>query len=233
MTIIEKLRASNRHYMFAVLIAMSAFCFALIAYRVEVSNKITFVFLIWNLFLAYIPYGISTLLTMWEDKIKSKFILLAFIALWLVFYPNAPYILTDLFHFRVRPDIPIWFDLVLILSVAFNGLVLGLLSLLDIHLLIARRFSAFLGWLFVIASSFLCGFGIYLGRYLRWNSWDIVSQPSGLIKDLWVRIADPSAHGRTYGVTFLFCGFIILAYLFVYVLFMMKGEKETAILSDK
>ncbi len=218
MNLFTQLRVSNRLKMMAVLGLMSLYCFSLIAYRVEVSNKATFIFLLWNLFLAYIPYGMSTVLFLWEKNIQSAVILWICIFVWLVFYPNAPYILTDLFHFKVRKDIPIWYDLVLILSVAFNGLVLGLLSLLDIHLIIAKRHSAFVGWLFVLLSSFLCGFGIYLGRYLRWNSWDIVSQPTGLLKDLLDRITDPTAHGRTYGVAILFCVFILLAYFFVYVL---------------
>lgn len=215
---LQRLRAKDRLNMLGVSLLTSLYCFLLIAYRIEVSNRITFLFLLWNLFLAYIPYLISTLLIVWEEKIKSPILWLFFIGCWLLFYPNAPYILTDMFHFRVRAGIPIWYDLVLILSVAFNGLMLGLLSLLDIHLLLNKRFSASFGWIFVLFTSFLCGFGIYLGRYLRWNSWDIVSQPTGLFKDLWERIIAPSIHTRTYGVTFLFCGFICLAYLFVYVL---------------
>lgn len=224
MQIFKQLYTSSRFPMIIVSLLMSLYAFALIAYRIEVSNKATFIFLLWNLFLAYIPYGISTLLFLWEEKIKSHIILLIIIGLWLVFYPNAPYILTDLFHFKVRKDIPVWYDLVMILTFAFNGLILGLLSLLDIHRIIAKRYSAIVGWLFVGLSSFLCGFGIYLGRYLRWNSWDIVSQPTGLLKDLFDRMIDPAAHTKTYGVTFLFCIFIILAYLFVY--FLAEKEKS-------
>lgn len=224
MQIFKQLYTSKRFPIIIVSLLMSLYAFALIAYRIEVSNKATFIFLLWNLFLAYIPYGISTLLFLWEEKIKSHVILLIIIGLWLIFYPNAPYILTDLFHFKVRKDIPVWYDLVLILTFAFNGLMLGLLSLLDIHRIIAKRYSAIMGWLFVGFSSFLCGFGIYLGRYLRWNSWDIVSQPTGLLKDLLDRMIDPTAHTKTYGVTILFCIFIILAYLFVY--FLAKKEES-------
>jgi uncharacterized membrane protein len=197
----------------SVIILSLLFSILLIATRVYLTEKVTFVFLIWNLFLAVIPFVISSVLVLAMHKL-NRVVLVLGILLWLLFFPNAPYILTDLFHLKERSGIPLWFDLMVILSAAWNGLILGLLSLQDIQYVISKRFSVVWSWVAVTLSLGLCGFGIYVGRYLRWNSWDVVTNPLGLTTDLLERITDPFTHPRTVGVTILYTSFLLLAYLF-------------------
>jgi len=140
---------------------------------------------------------------------------------WLVFFSNAPYIITDLFHLRQR-SVPLWFDLMVILSFAWNGLLLGYFSMMNIQEVVEERMSKTVGWLMVVGAFFLSGFGIYLGRYLRFNSWDVISNPQPLISDITHRILHPLQHISTYGVTIIYASFFILSYVG---LKMMMGRK--------
>lgn len=190
------------------------FSVLLLLLRVHVSGDWYFTFLVWNLFLAGLPILASTALKYLDliGRIRwwSGGILLGF---WLLFLPNAPYILTDLFHLAPRPGAPIWLDLLLILSFAWNGLLLGFVSLLDVHDIIARRINPVLGWAFSIFAIVASSFGIYLGRFLRWNSWDVLNAPEALASDILDRLMHPLQHLTTTGVTLGLSGFLILAYL--------------------
>jgi uncharacterized membrane protein len=93
---------------------------------------------------------------------------------------------------------------------------LGYASLLDMQAVVTRHFNQWVGWLVATGSLVLGSFGIYLGRYLRWNSWDVVSSPMGIIHDIYVRILDPMAHQHTYGVTLIFSVFLVIGYLLIY-----------------
>ena len=174
-----------------------------------------FRFLVWNIFLALIPYGMSTLLFLYHEQIKNRWLLLFPLALWLSFFPNAPYILADLFLLHPRQGVPFWYDLALILFFAWNGLMLGYASLIDIQCVLSKRFNPWLGWVISIGSLVVGSFGIYLGRYLRWNSWDILSSPQGLLKDITVRLLNPFHHPQTFGVTLVFSVFLVVGYLTV------------------
>ena len=191
-------------------------CLLLVGFRVHVTDRVTFVFLVWNLFLALIPYLVSTLLVVYHERIRHTALLMLPLMVWLCFFPNAPYILTDLFHLKQRPGVPYWYDLALILFFAWNGLMVGYASLFDIQMVLSQRFNTVVGWLVALASLTLAGFGIYLGRYLRWNSWDVVSSPEELMHDISVRITDPMAHPHTYGVTLVFSAFLVLGYVLLF-----------------
>jgi uncharacterized membrane protein len=213
LAILNRIREKNRISILVVFTLTTLLSIMLVAFRVHYTSKVTFVFLVWNTILALIPYFISTLLVVYHHRIKSPLILLIPIAVWLCFFPNAPYILTDLFHLRQRPNVPYWFDLALILFFAWNGLMLGYASLADIHSILNERFNRLIGWIATLGFLVLGGFGIYLGRYLRWNSWDVISSPSGLIEDISSRIVNPTDYPHTYGVTIIFSLFLILGYV--------------------
>lgn len=185
-------------------------CAVLLGFRLHWAANTKFVFLVWNLFLAAIPLGFALLLS----KVERWRLAAPLISGWLLFFPNAPYVLTDLLHLRPRSGIPVWYDLLMLLSFALISLWLGFQSLQLVQAWIARKSSALMAWCFVAVSLFLSGFGIYLGRFLRWNSWDIVSNPVSLMGDIWERFADPLAHGQTWGVTMGFGGLLLVAYLF-------------------
>jgi len=167
------------------------FSLVLVLLRVWYSQELIFVFMPWNLFLAYIPYQ---LLRSYKPVIKSLESQLAFVGvfmLWLVFIPNAFYMITDLFHLFQREKVPLWFDLVLLMSYAWNGMIFGFLSVRQMEknlLLILPKLPAYI---FVGSIMFLNGVGVYLGRYLRFNSWDIITNPFNLIVEISYLFAHP------------------------------------------
>lgn len=213
LALIKRLKEHNRIYAFLLFGITITISIILVLFRVRHTGKITFIFLIWNIFLALIPYLISTLLVLYQRSLRNRWFLVIPFLMWLCFFPNAPYILTDLFHLKPRPDVPYWYDLALILFFAWNGLMLGYSSLYDIQMVFAERFSKLTGWVMSIISLVLCGFGIYLGRYLRWNSWDVVSSPYELFSDIIHRVLYPAEYYQAYGVTVIFSLFLILGYL--------------------
>ncbi len=203
----------RRLYMPGLLALSTLMCMALLAVRLHIAGSHSFRFLLWNLFLAWIPFGIAWLLDIAEERRRIRtvsYILL--LAVWLLFFPNAPYILTDFIHLRQRPSIPLWFDLALLLSFAWTGLLLGLTSLRLVHNSIQRRFGKAASRIAVTVAMFLGGFGIYLGRFERWNSWDVVFRYDALVADIFNRVTNPLAHPRTVIVTLIFTLFLMLAY---------------------
>lgn len=208
-----RLQQSNRLPLLFLFSITTMLCVTLVAVRMHYTSRITFVFLLWNIFLALVPYFISTLLALYHHRVRRAAWLWLPFAVWLCFFPNAPYILTDLFHLRQRPDAPFWYDLALILFFAWNGLMLGYASLMDMQAIFSERFRPWVGWVISVGTLSLAGFGIYLGRYLRWNSWDVVSSPTGLLHDIATRVLNPMAHPQAYGVTILFSTFLLVGYV--------------------
>lgn len=192
-----------------ILLLASLLCFMLTVFRIYWTSGLGYIFLIWNLFLAWIPFFISTAIIRLSRKNIPQLYLLFLLPAWLLFFPNAPYILTDLFHLRQKTNIPVWFDLMLILSFAWNGLMLGFISLLDIQQFIRTRYSNTLAWILVILVLILSSYGVYLGRFERWNSWDLFFNPFSLAK----AVLDTFSHDQTFGVTLLLSLFLILSYL--------------------
>jgi uncharacterized membrane protein len=192
--------------------ALTAFCIFLSVFRCSYTHSRTFFFLNWNLLLAMLPWGISMLLVM-KPKFRENRVLVSIsIMLWLLFFPNAPYILTDLFHTKAHRGIPMWYDLVLILSYAWTGLLYGLFSLWHIERVLQRYFSIKTITRMSSALFFVVAFGIYLGRVLRWNSWDALTHPVTLLEDILVRFYEPEAYPQTWGMTLLLGVFLNIVY---------------------
>jgi len=142
-------------------------------------------YLFGNLILAWIPLLASMLLDQWEGNASiPQWKRSAAFGVWFFFLPNAPYILTDLVHLGPKYYGHFWIDLLLILLFAMTGLVLAFLSLRSMQERVRRRLNWFAGWLFVAVMSLFCGIGIYAGRFLRWNSWDVVARPWLIVNDL-------------------------------------------------
>ena len=215
---IKKLKKNQRFEVTLLLILMAGFCFSLSIFRYYISETKVFFFLNWNLFLAWIPFIISSFLLIF--KIKSKLSLIVAVAVWIVFFPNSPYILTDLFHLKTRNSVPIWYDLVVILSYAWTGLFCGFVSLLDIEKLLSSYFKRSTINFITASFLFLTSFGVYLGRFLRWNSWDVLSNPFGLFNDILVRIIYPMEYTKTWGVT------ILMGIMLNFMYFMMRSMKN-------
>lgn len=184
-----------------MLALMIAFCFGLSIFRVAVTGTGMYLFLVWNLFLAFIPLCFSSLLYRKERVFQRNWFKWLTAAVWLVFFPNAPYILTDLFHLKWHHSMPQWFDLILILSYAWTGLMAGMLSLRDIEKQFVRKLFPKRAVLILGLLLFITAFGIYLGRFLRFNSWDLIQNPDDLFYQIGHRFAFPWKHPRTWGVT--------------------------------
>ena len=184
-----------------MLILSIAFTMILLTTRMILTHTLTYVFFAWNIFLAIIPLWLSKKL-MQQNQLKIKAVLLLFF--WLLFYPNAPYIITDLFHYVERPPVPYWFDLLICTSAVWNGLILGLISLLQVEQFLALHLKPLQVKAFVLTSFILCGYGIYIGRFLRFNSWDILTDIDGLFYASFDRIIHPFHHQTTWGFTLLF-----------------------------
>ncbi len=162
----------------------------LLLVRFSVTGSTRYAFLIWNLVLAWTSSGF----TLWLSKRLGdsvQWVHIVFLSLWLLFLPNAFYIVSDLIHLRSTGEVSILFDAVLLFSFAVTGFVLGLGSLGLVHYWLRRKTSARASGFIVAGIIVLCAFAIYLGRYLRWNSWDIVTNPLGLLIDVGNRVVYP------------------------------------------
>jgi uncharacterized membrane protein len=133
-----------------------AFTLSLLIIRIVLSNELTYIFLAWNLFLAWIPFALSQKLS----KLTNRWKILFITALWLLFLPNAPYIITDFLHLKQRTSIPYWYDILLLFSAALNGLLLGLSSLLTVEKFLLNRYGSKISGIIMLCSFFLCAFGI-------------------------------------------------------------------------
>jgi uncharacterized membrane protein len=202
---------AKRAFVFFVLLAWCGF---LLAGRVWRSHQLTFAFLVWNLFLAVIPAVAGALVLTLRGTAARLF----WAMVWLLFLPNAPYIVTDFVHLVPRPPIPLWYDVALLLSCAGTGLLLGYSSVADVQEAVTRRFGASAGWCTAMTALLLSGFGVYLGRFLRWNSWDPIRDPATLLARLGGYGLNPMSHPRTVAVTFIYGVCFALGYAALHVI---------------
>lgn len=180
------------------------------------TGHLTFIFLTWNLFLAWIPYCISKWLYHNKNKIKQGYVFVCALLLWLAFVPNSFYILTDLYHIGDEYNdftMPNWYDLAMILSFAWNGLLLGILSVRYVEKIVLEKFHLKYDLLFLYPVMWLNALGVYVGRYLRFNSWDVISNPFALTKDISEVLLHPFAEKYATGMIFCFSVLMTLIYL--------------------
>lgn len=193
------------------LITMSlALSIVLLMIRMKLNQSFFFLFLIWNLFLAIIPFAITTYLRSLE-QIK-KLSLSFYFCIWLVFLPNAPYIITDLLHLRSSNHYLMWLDVLVVTSFAYNGLMLFFLSLADMESILTAFISRKKRFYLMLFILFLTGFGIYLGRFLRYNSWEIVQHPFELFEDIMNILLQPSLHMQAWVFTMTFGAFLSISF---------------------
>lgn len=213
MQFIHQLKKHQRLEFTLLLMASCFLSFGLIVLRVMVTKQLHFIFLIWNLFLAFIPFFIANWLYLFKDRF-NKITVIPVMAMWLLFFPNAPYIITDLIHLYPDKSFGYWYNLLIVVSCAWNALVMGLLSLYDVQNVLMEKFGKATAWIVTVSSVFLGAFGIYIGRILRWNSWDVFFDTKCLMYDISERVINPSAHGRTIGITLFYGIFLLVVYLF-------------------
>jgi uncharacterized membrane protein len=185
--------------------------------RILVLHNTHYAFLIWNLFLAWMPMLFALLAREHQrEGATPGWRFFAFGAAWLLFFPNAPYIFTDVIHLT-RFYSYFYIDLVLILINALTGLVLGFLSLYLMQSVVRRRAGELMSWVFIVAVAFLSGFGIFFGRILRLNSWDVL-MPGTLFHTIGSWATQSSAYSGSVLFSLLFAAFLIVTYLMLYAL---------------
>jgi uncharacterized membrane protein len=186
--------------------------------------------LVWNLFLAWIPFLFSMLAAaIFRRAPRQWWLLLPASGLWLIFFPNAPYIVTDFLHLEYRPPVPLWYDIGLLATFAWTGCFLAIASLRTMQFLVRYYLGSFISWVFAAGALALSGLGIYLGRFGRFNSWDLFFQPKDVVNDILVRVVNPFSNLRFFGFTLMFTAFLIVLYLmFVSIRHMddLEGEPE-------
>jgi len=214
----------------AALALASGLCTAMYVARAAYTGYFHYFFMLWNLFLAWIPLCFAFAARVAYARHTwlryPAFLLCAFF--WLLFFPNSLYVVTDLIHLRPQPGLPMWYDAVMLVAFAWAGLCLGFVSLFLMHGLIARSLGWVVGWLFALAALALSGFGVYLGRFLDWNSWDLLTRPGSLLADIWTRVRHPLAHSHTYAVSLLFAAFFISAYFVLFAFSRLHPEQVPA-----
>jgi uncharacterized membrane protein len=200
----------SRIWLLLALGGCSACSVALLMVRNRATGSVTHRYLVWNLLLAWIPLLAALAADRWD---RRRWTLLAWSAAWLVFFPNAPYLVTDLIHLEVGKDIPLWYDALLFASFSTSGVLLGNASLSLVQAALKRRFGAKFAWCATFTSLLLGGYGIYLGRVERWNSWDLWTRPAVLLQAATRPILDPLGNRRAIAMSILFAGFLVTAYL--------------------
>jgi uncharacterized membrane protein len=185
--------------------------FGMIGFRMLYSDTVSYTFLLWNTFLASIPYALSEVMA--SNKL-SKFKNFAIALVCILFLPNALYLISDFEHLRERPPVPFFFDILLMFYAALIGLLLNIFALRNLRTVFRRyckpRFSDF-----IIASIILLsGFGVYLGRYLRWNSWDLITHPKALLTECFYHSVHPNLFTYTWSVSIGYAFVLGFGYLF-------------------
>jgi uncharacterized membrane protein len=186
-----------------------SFTLVLVLVRILYTNNLSYIFYAWNLFLAVIPLVCSNQLQQ-QQSINFKAVLL--LAIWLLFLPNAPYIITDIFHYELREPIPMWYDLLIVTTAAWNGLLLGIVSLMQVEKFLHIYCKKVWVQGFVLVSLMLCGYGVYIGRYSRFNSWDIVTKPHRILLDSAYQIRHPFQNLHVWAFTVLFGVMLSIVY---------------------
>jgi len=210
---------SRRLATFAALVAMTAFCLALLAARMVYSRSFFDDYLAWNIVLAWIPFLLALALYDIYRRGRSRIVVFALGLAWLAFLPNAPYILTDLIHLAPTYDrVPLWYEALLLVTSAWTGLLLGLISLYLVQAVVRVALGFVVSWLFVACTFVACAFGIYLGRFKRFNSWEIISNPHTIAHAILPNLSHPLMHPRAVGVTVLFSCLLAACYLVFYAL---------------
>ncbi len=227
---INLLRSLYRHYhQIAVVVSLAVatgLCLALLAVRLVHTRTWGYVGLGWNLFLAWLPMlGALAAYNLYKRHSRPSWLVTAACAsFWLLFFPNAPYLVTNILHLHPAAVMPFWYDLMLVNAFAWTGLFLGLVSLYLMQALVQRTAGRLASWLFVLVVSGLTGFGIYLGRFLRWNSWDLLLSPYPVLFDVAVRLRHPIAYHQAFLFSALFSVFFATAYMMLVAAMQLQRE---------
>jgi uncharacterized membrane protein len=220
----------HRHNLavFFLLNAACAVCIFLVVARVAYSDTGYRLGLIWNLFLAWIPFILSYFAHSISWRQRWLFLIIPIIAvLWLIFFPNAPYMLTDLQDLaRKAAGAPLWYDVIIVVWCSWTAMLLGVVSLYLMQDIVQRTFGRMIGWSFVFVISGLSSFGVYVGRFVRLNSWDILQDPGETAMEILGILIDPSRRLAAFLISYTV--FFLFVYLLLYSFGHMLREQTIA-----
>lgn len=212
-------RFLNVHSFYSLLLATLLTC-TLFSVRVYLTGKWLYDLILLNLFLAWVPYGFSLLIAALHLHAPQRRWWLPMLGvLWLLFLPNAPYVVSDLIHLTdllnwpERKPIPLWYDISLFAIYIWVGMFLGLTSLNTIQAIIKRLYGQAISWLFVLMVTGLCGVGIFIGRWLQWNSWDMLLRPHTVLSEFWNAIRYPTGFLPPYLMVVVYALLIFMCYI--------------------
>jgi len=216
--------ANERLVVLAGLGVASALCLGLELVREHRYGAYDFRFLIWNLILAWNPLLIALIVYDRYRRGRPLLLLAPALVLWLLFLPNAPYIVTDFVHLSAGSPAPLWLDGVEVSAFAWTGMLLGFVSLYLVHAVARHRLGAVPSWIGVLGVLALISVGVYLGRVKRWNSWDLLTQPGARLAQLHAHLGDPASLTRAVGISLAVTCLLATAYLVFYVLMAVRLE---------
>jgi uncharacterized membrane protein len=211
----------------AVLVGLglaSVLCLALEFVREAHYHGYGMRFMVWNLVLAWVPLLLAVLIYDRYRLGRPLLRLAPWALLWLLFLPNAPYTLTDFIHLAPGRAAPLWYDGAMISAFAWTGLLLGFVSIYLVQAVVRHRFGSAVSWCGVFGVFALVSVGVYLGRFKRWNSWDLLVRPGRRLAQVAAHLSDPTALGRAMALTLVFTGLLTAAYFAFYVLVGVRLE---------
>ena len=222
---------ANNKYKFALgslLVLATLTSVVLEVVHTRINGVASYTSLVFNLGLAWIPFGAAAVAYLARRNRVTFFLIMPVSTLvWLIFFPNAPYLLTDFNELAsTQGDAPLWFDVILIIWFAWTGLLLGIASLYLMHEIVAVTFNPLIGWIFAIGATVLSSIGVYLGRFLRWNSWDLLYDPIPIAKDMYDIMRHPISNLPSYVFTILFTALFLFIYLTFHLFGNMLQERE-------
>jgi uncharacterized membrane protein len=220
--------ANERLVVLLALGTTSALCLALELVRERHYGALDYRFLIWNLILAWIPFALALLVYDRYRRGTPIVRLVPALTLWLLFLPNAPYIVSDFVHLSGTSVSPLWFDGVELSAFAWTGMLLGLVSLYLVHAVVQHRFGALAGWGIALVVLPLVSAGVYLGRVQRWNSWDLLTKPGSRLAELHAHLDNPLSLGHAFWITLAMTALLVLAYVVFYVLLRARLDPRGA-----
>lgn len=181
--------------------------------RATWSDSFLHKFLMWNLFLAWIPYLCALAMAVLHARHARAWQYVIPALVWLLFFPNAAYLVTDLVNLNEQPPVPYWYDIAFFATLAWTGLLLAVASLFIVQRMVKDAWGAFWSWIVVLFVIGLNGVGIYLGRFLRWNSWDILTDPLQIVRDAAMPFLHPIAYRHSVAVMLVFSALLFVCYV--------------------
>lgn len=205
------------------LLAASALSVGTLELRIERTGDPFYRFLVWNLFLAWVPLAFAAA-AFARARRRQDALLVALLLLWLLFFPNAPYMLTDFIHLGESRSAPVWYDALMLSSFAWTALLLGFASLYLVQMVVRSAVGAAWSWVVVVAALAVASFGVYLGRFVRFNSWDALLRPLRVAHVITRQLENPLQHPRMVAVLVVLTAFLLVGYAVLYAFVELRLE---------